>query len=226
MREDKTAWLWNGACQIRGPLDAPKLKDYIRRQPRRPRLLTGTSPSGYHVEHAFWMAISAREIAMSHAAWSAVLSRMRRDLFFLEAVHNNYARALAEYELNEAEKRWLVGEARRLYYKTRRQNRLYREALRRSASQSDAASSLSVAVDRTPLQDQTTGERCKHGLSIGCAFCLSRKPAQPESKPRWLSRYEWLRVIRAERRRGSEPLGTHPVSRFGERLPRIRPGNY
>jgi hypothetical protein len=93
---------------------------------------------------------------MSHAAWSAVVYRMRRDLFFREAVHINYARALAGYELTEAEKRWLVGEARRLYYKTLRQNRLYREALRRRASQSDAASSLPVAVDRTPLQDQTT----------------------------------------------------------------------
>jgi type I restriction-modification system DNA methylase subunit len=23
------SWLWNAACQIRGPLDAPKFKDYI-----------------------------------------------------------------------------------------------------------------------------------------------------------------------------------------------------
>ena len=22
-------WLWNAACQIRGPIDAPKYKDYI-----------------------------------------------------------------------------------------------------------------------------------------------------------------------------------------------------
>jgi type I restriction enzyme M protein len=23
-------WLWEAACQIRGPLDAPKFKDYIK----------------------------------------------------------------------------------------------------------------------------------------------------------------------------------------------------
>src|ERR687892_2322787 len=26
---DLESWLWDAACQIRGPLDAPKFKDYI-----------------------------------------------------------------------------------------------------------------------------------------------------------------------------------------------------
>src|SRR6266446_6669295 len=56
------SWLWNAACQIRGPLDAPKFKDYILPLIFLKRLSDVFDDEVSHLAHEFGDEKTARKV--------------------------------------------------------------------------------------------------------------------------------------------------------------------